>query len=167
MKARLALTLFSLATLFAASGFGQAPAAPVPPREFTIVVVESLGHGLDNRNDFDRLDVAFTKVFNERKWPVKIVVERFAANTPAHDTELRVFLKGIYEEMPGDLTFHAWMTLQDHGKKWDFGIVRYRYNLRPGQQMDDVLEKVFEGAGMVAADKIEPLLFPKPAKPKP
>lgn len=167
MKTHLVAAIFSLASILVPNSFGQAPASPVASRELAIVVVESLGSGISDRNDFDRLDLAFTKVFAQRKWPAKIVVERFAANGPAHDTELRVFLKGIYEEMPGDLTFHAWMTLQDHGKKRDFGIVRFRYYRRPGERMDEILDKVFEGAAVVTADKIEPLLFPKTEKPKP
>ena len=92
---------------------------------------------------------------------MKIKVERFAANNAAADIELRVFYQGIYEETPGDLTFHAWMILYDHGVKRDFGVIRFRYYPRPMQQEEDVLERVVRGAAEIAASKIESALFPK------
>jgi hypothetical protein len=159
--------LFSLLVATGVQGPAQtAPAAAGSPRELTVVVVESLVRGPGRTTDFDRINMVFTDVFERRKWPVKITVERFAANTPAHETELRVFFQGIYEEAPGDLTFHAWMTLYDHGVKRDFGIVRYRYNPRPAQQEEDVLERVVRGAAEVAASKIESALFAKADGPR-
>jgi hypothetical protein len=139
-----------------------APATSAAPRELTVFVVESLVRGPGRITDFDRIKAIFTDVFGQRKWPVRINVERFAANSPAHDFELRVFFEGIYEETPGDLTFHAWMTLYDHGEKRDFGVVRFRYYPRPMQQEEDALERVVRGAAQIAADKIESALFPKP-----
>lgn len=166
---RKAMASLSAGTLLfcAATSVGpaQAPTAAAP-RELTVSVVESLARGPGRITDFDRLRMVFTDVFEHRKWPVKIKVERFAANTPTSDIELRVFYQGIYEEAPGDLTFHAWMTLYDRGVKHDFGIVRYRYNPRPLQQEDDVLERVVRGAADVAASKIEAALFPKAEGPK-
>jgi hypothetical protein len=156
--------LFSF--LLAAAGVaGRAQAAPKAAgseRELAVVIVESLARGPGRITDFDRMKMEFTDVFGRRNWPVKIRVERFAANTPAHETELRVFFQGIYDEAPGDLTFHAWMILYDHGVKRDFGVIRYRYNPRPGQPEEDVLEHVMRGAAEVAAAKIESALFGRP-----
>ena len=45
----------------------------------------------------------------------------------------------------------------------DFGIVTFRYYRRIGENVDDMLEKVFRGAANAAAAKIEPILFPQPA----
>jgi hypothetical protein len=107
------------------------------------------------------MDAEFTSVFGKRKWPVTIKVERFASNTPDDGIQLRVFYQGIYPEAPGDLTFHAWMVLYDHGTKRDFGIVKFRYYPRPLQNEDDVLDHVVRGAAVEAADRIEAALFPK------
>jgi hypothetical protein len=130
------------------------------------VVVESLARGPGRITDFDRIKTVFTDVFEHRKWPVRINVERFAANTSPSDIELQVFYQGIYKETPVDLTFHAWMTLYDHGVKHDFGVVRYRYNPRPLQDEEDVLEHAARGAAEIAASKIEAVLFPKAEGPK-
>lgn len=159
-----------LLSLFAAAGVtGRAQAAPeaaAGKRELAVVIVESLERGPGRITDFDRMKMVFTDVFGRRKWPVKVSVERFAANMPAHEIELRVFYQGTYDEAPGDLTFHAWMVLYDHGVKRDFGMVRYRYNPRPGQPEEDVLEHVTRGAADVAAAKIESALFAKPGGQK-
>jgi hypothetical protein len=101
-------------------------------------------------------------VIEKRHWPLTVHVERFAGNLPAHDPELRIFYKGIYPEDLGDQTFHAWVILTDHGKKTDFGIIRFRYYPRAAEREDDVLERVVRGAAELTADKIGPLLFPKP-----
>jgi hypothetical protein len=143
-----------------------APSAAAAPREFTIVVVESLVRGPGRITDYDRINSVFTQVFERRKWPVTIKVERFAANNPEHDIELRVFYSGIYEETPGDLTFHAWMTLYDHGAKRDFGVIRFRYYPRALELEEDALEHSVRGAAEVAADKIEAALFPKAGQQK-
>jgi hypothetical protein len=171
MKIRsLAALLFVLGLFASPPAFARAdtaaatPAAPLP--ELALVVVETLNRTPSAYDDFDRLDLAFQHVAAQRKWPVKIAAERFAANTPKHDLELRVVHQPIRQEMPGQLVFRAWMTLTDRGTKHDFGIVSFRYYPRPGQQNDDTLEKIFEGAAAAAADKIEPILFPKPAAPK-
>src|SRR5580658_4463226 len=154
--------LLSLVLSTCAQGSAQtapSPAAPLP--ELKVVVVESLVRGPGRITDYDRISSEFTNVFERRKWPVTIKVERFASNTPDDGTQLRIFYQGIYEEAPGDLTFHAWMTLYDHGTKRDFGIVKFRYNPRPLQSEEDVLEHVVRGAAVVAADKIQAILFPK------
>jgi hypothetical protein len=153
-----------------ASGAGAnaqtaAPAAALP--ELRVVVVESLVRGPGRITDYDRISTEFTNVFEKRKWPVTVKVERFASNTTDDGLQLRIFYQGIYEEAPGDLTFHAWMTLYDHGTKRDFGIVKFRYNPRPLQEEDDVLDHVVRGAAGVAADKIEAALFPRAQGGKP
>jgi hypothetical protein len=167
-----ARALLSAGTLLfcAASGTAGAAQAPTPesgaPRELTVTVVDSLVRGPGRVPDFDRINTVFTDVFGRQKWPVRVKVERFAANTPPADIELRVFYQGIYEETPGDLTFHAWMILYDHGVKRDFGVIRFRYYPRPLQQEDDVLEHAVRGAAEITASKIESALFPKTDGPK-
>jgi len=59
------------------------------------------------------------------------------------------------------------MTLYEHGNKHDFGVVTYRYQVRPFQQEEIILERVFRGAAEVAADKVEAVLFPKAPGKKP
>jgi hypothetical protein len=170
MKIHLFPRLLFFSVLLAAGLNGHAQTAATPPdapRELTIVVVEPLGLRSDRHNDFDRLDIGFTKVFAKRKWPVRIKVERFAANQPEHDIELRLVYEGIHPETFADLTFKAWTTLTDHGVKHDFGIVRYRSDPRIGQDREDALDEAVRGAANVIADKIEPILFPKAAPVKP
>jgi hypothetical protein len=160
--------LFSLGLAAGVTASAQATApAPESPRTLNVVVVESLGRGTNRLTDFDRIDIVFRKVFAKRKWPVKINVERFAANLPDHAIELRVFFQGIYEETPQDLTFHAWMTLTDHGEKHDFGIIKFRSYPRAGMDREDALEECVRGAAVAVADKIEPILFPKTEAAKP
>ncbi len=168
MKTRIAAGVLLLTVLLAtgARGNPQAPGAPALP-ELKVVVVESLVRGPGRITDYDRIDSEFTSVFEKRKWPVTVKVERFASNTADDGLQLRIFYQGIYEEAPGDLTFHAWMTLYDHGTKKDFGIVKFRYNPRPLQDEDDVLDHVVRGAAVIAADKIEAALFPKTEGRKP
>jgi hypothetical protein len=136
----------------------QAPAAA--PRDLTVVVVESLDQRPGRVARFDRIAEAFGQVFAERKWPVRVHFERFAANTSETETQLRIFYQGIYSETPGDLVFHAWMVLSVDGVKHDFGVVRYRYYPRAGQLEDITLNKIVRGAAEEAAARIEPILFP-------
>lgn len=170
LKTRLVFPLL-LAPLFLAAGVnGRAQtssAAASAPRELSIVVVESLSGGSSRFEMFDRIARVFTEVLEEQKWPVKVNVERFAANLPAHETELRIFFKSISEETSGDLTFRAWMTLEDHGTKRDFGIVLFRYYPRQGEPMEDRLDRSVRGAAVMAVAKIRPILFPKANSPKP
>ena len=145
----------------------RAPSAetlPVP--ELALVVVDAVQRQQGAITDFDRIDLAFTHVAKQRKWPVKIVAEQFTASTAAHDTELRVFNQPLREETSGDLTFRGWMTLTVGGTKHDFGMITYRYYRRAGEPSEDVFEKVFRGAAQVAAEKIEPILFSKANAPK-
>ncbi|MFA5263470.1 MAG: hypothetical protein WC378_06555 [Opitutaceae bacterium] len=170
MKTYLTLGTLFLALFLATVVPGAAqntPAATEARHDLMIVVVESLSHGSSEYNEFNRIDRVFTEVFEQRKWPVKIKVERFAANSPAYETELRIFYQGIRKEEIDDLTFRAWMTFNDHGKKHDFGIVRFKFYPRPGQQREDALEAAVRGAADIAATKIEAILFPKPDGKKP
>src|SRR3990170_1159406 len=65
-------------------------------RELAIVVVETLqGRTGGAITDFDRLDMAFQDVAKQRKWPVTLKAERFAANLPDHETELRIFTQPV------------------------------------------------------------------------
>ena len=161
MKPRLRLFSVLVVSAFLTS---VAPCAEtIPPQEMgelAIVVVDAVNKQQGAITDFDRIDMAFTRVAEERGWPVTIKAERFAANTPAHETELRIFNRPVRQETPGDLVFRGWVTLTVDGTKHDFGMILYRYYLRAGEHMDDVLDKVFLGAANVTADKIEPILFP-------
>jgi hypothetical protein len=143
----------------------DAPPAPANQRELAVVIVDSLQNRRGGSiSDFDRLDIAFHQLARQRKWPVTLKVERFAANTPAYETELRIVNRPLRQETPDALTFRGWMTLTVAGEKHDFGIVRYDYSPRPGEPTDDVLDKVFLGAARAAAAKFEPILFPAAGK---
>jgi len=162
MKTRLTSSLLLFASLLL-TGVGtraESTASAPATRELAIVVVDTVQRQRGAITDFDRIDLAFQHVAKQRKWPVKIVAERFAANSPNYDTELRIFNQPLREETSGDLTFRGWMTLTVSGTKHDFGMVTFRYYRRAGEHSDDVLEKVFRGVATVAAEKIEPILFP-------
>ena len=141
--------------------------SPAPTRELAVVVVESLERPSGAIDDFVRIDMAFTELARQRKWPVKIKAERLAANLPKYETELRTFYQGVRSETPGELTFRAWVTLTSNDVKKDFGIVLYRYPRRIGEAHDVMLERIFRGAANAIADKIEPVLFPKSAVSNP
>ena len=163
------LVLFFLLLAIVAPGRAQS-SAPVADarRELTIVVVDELGGNKSGGYDtFNRVARVFTDVFEAKKWPLKINVERFGANAPKYDIELRLYVQSIRRDTPVDLVFRAWMTLDDHGKKRDFGVVRYRYSPRPTEEMSDQLDQVVRGAAVIAATKIEPVLFPSADKPQP
>jgi hypothetical protein len=151
-----------LALALGASPRARADAPPDHPPVLDVVVVDSLERGVRRVTDFDRINEYFTLVFEKRHWPLTVHVERFAGNLPAHDLELQIYYRGIYPEDLGDQTFHAWIILTVHGKKSDLGIIRFRDYPRPGEQEDDTLEHVVRGAAELTADKIGPLLFPKP-----
>ena len=170
MKTCLALGTLSFFLVLAAGDTGRAQtaatAAGAPP-ELTIVVVDALGGIASERNTYDHMAQAFTEVLEAKKWPLKINVERFGANAPAHEIEMRIYFQGIRKETPVDLTFRAWVTLSDHSVKSDFGIIRYSYYPRPTEMVDDRLDHVVRGAAVIVAEKIEPILFPKSDRPKP
>ena len=151
---------------FAADAAASDKAAPTSAaqRTLTLTVVEPVDRRPDNSEFYNRLAYVFPKVFETRQWPLKIEVERFGANAPDYDLELRIFLQKIREETSGDLTFRAWMNLHDRGTKHDFGIVMYRLYPRAGQHLDDTLDELLRGAANAAAKKIEDALFSGAAK---
>ena len=163
MKTRLSFLSFLVACFLMATASTRAEnaATPEPARELFIVVVDNLQTPRGAITDFDRIDMAFQKVAMQRKWPVKIKAERFASNTAPHPLELKVHNQPLRQETSGDLTFRGWMTLAVDETKHDFGVVKYQYYRRAGEATDDVLDKVFLGAANVAADKIQPILFPE------
>jgi hypothetical protein len=126
-----------------------------------VVVSETLDRRAEGVTTFAAIQSAFTRALSHRGWPVRINVERFASNNPDYDYELRVFFKGIYYETPGTLTVRAWMTLFDHGKEHDFGIIKYQLNQGPIEHRDDAFEVLLRGEAEIAASKIGPILFPE------
>jgi hypothetical protein len=163
MKIRFPQFLLATALLLSATATWAATDIKIPEERPTlaIVFVENL-RAQSTTSDFDRFDLAFRQVARERKWPVNVTAERFGANQGAHEIELRIFHRPLREETQLDLTFRSWMTLTIRGVKHDFGIVTYAHYRRPGESSDEALEKVFRGAALAAADKIEPLLFARP-----
>ncbi len=160
----LLLLVPSLAALVASAREDTAAAAARP---LAVVVVENAKNQVGGAiSDFDRFDMAFQQIVKKRSWPVTLKVERFAANTPAHETELRVTNMSVRKDTPGELKFRGWMVLTTPDKKEDFGIITYSYYPRPTEHTDDVMDKVFRGAANEAADKMEPILFPKTADAK-
>jgi len=156
-----------LASIFAAAygASGADVTSSDRPATFVITVVEPADRRPGDAETFNRIDRVFTEAFEARHWPVKIKVERFAANNPTSDTELRVYFQDIREESPGDLTFRAWMVLFDAGKKRDLGVIRFRSYPRAGQPMQDALDDAVRGAALEAIAKIEPILFPHRSAP--
>lgn len=170
MKIRPVLRALLCSACLATGVTGRADPAPAPaaaPPELTIVIVDSLAGPRHSFADWHRLARVFTDVFEARKWPVKITSELFGAGAPEHPVELRIFFQGIRHDTPDDLTFRAWLTLSDHGAKYDFGIISFRYYPRAAELMDDRLDHAIHGAALLAADKIEAKIFPKAAPAKP
>jgi hypothetical protein len=170
MHTRPVLSLI-LASLFLSAGAiarDDKPKATEDLPPLALVVVENTGRDqVGAITDFHRLDLAFEYVAKQRKWPVRIEAERFAANTAKHETELRVYLKPLVDETPVDLMFRCWVTLTMNGKTHDFRVISYRHNRRIGENTEDTLEKVFRGAAKAIAEKVEPVLFPKASDAKP
>jgi hypothetical protein len=168
MKRRtfLSILFLSLLTLGPALRAADTRTAPADDtrRTLMISVVEPVERRPSNDEFYHRVARVFPDVFERRNWPVAIQVERFGANQPDHDLELRVFLQPIREETPGDLTFRAWMSLYDNGTKHDFGVITYRHYPRPGQNMNDVLDEVVAGGAREVTKKIEKVLFPASSK---
>jgi hypothetical protein len=157
---RLAL-IFSL--LAAGGGTARAQAPATAPTHIAVVVSEALERRAEGVTTFAAIQTAFTKVFSNQGWPATVTVERFASNNPDYDVELRVFLRGVYYETPGELTVRAWMTLFDHGKEHDFGIIKYQLVQGPIEHRDDAFEALMRGEAQIAAAKIGPILFPTQA----
>lgn len=155
---------FLLATLLLVAGTAVAKdvtRVPAPEGVLPVVVTENtLGNSGSAYTDFDRLDLALQAVAKERKWPLKIAADRMASGAPDYLTELRISIRRVEQEIPGEYVYRAWTTLWIDGKKHDFQVIRASYNYRLGENMDDILNKVFRQAAKTTADKIEPLLFP-------
>ena len=169
MKSRSVLCSLLLSALPFAGFATAAESNPTPaakPPELTIVVIDSLSQGAATASNFDRIARMFTEVFVKQKWPVTIAVRRFGAGAPDYPVELRVFYEGIRQEVPGELTFRAWVTLIDHGKKHDFGIIKYQFFPRPSENVSDSLDKGVRSAAELVVPKVEPILFPKAPAPK-
>jgi len=163
MKTRITFALVAATLLMPAAA--QAAKEPDDRPALAIVVIENLRHSGGAITAVERLDMAFERVAKERKWPVAPKAERFAANTPDYETEMRIFTQPLREETPGELVFRGWVTLKVRGEKHDFGIVRFNYRPRLGEWMDRTLDNVYLGAAKAIADKAEPLLFPKEEAP--
>ena len=165
MKTPLRLLPAVLALLVSLVGLTVHAQSSPPPStqagELTVVIVESASTRSLLNDSYNRLSRVFTSVLEERKWPLKIKDERFGANMPKHDLELRVYYQGITRDTPQELTFRASMMFFHHGEKQDLGVIRYTFTPRPGEMMDESLDKVVEGAARIAADRIEPTLFPQ------
>lgn len=158
----LLLSFFALAPALQAAGSPDTPTDDAR-RTLTVTVIEPVERHPGNDEFFHRVARVFTDVFEARNWPFAIKVERFGANLPDLDLELRVFLQPIREESPGDRTFRAWVTLYDQGAKHDFGVVTHRHYPRAGRNMSDVLDDVVRGAAVEIAKKIENVLVPSAA----
>jgi hypothetical protein len=167
MNAKLIPGLLAVLLLSAAPSLRAAEnAAPPPPRDtLTVVLVGSVTRGGGQFDDFSRVRSIFTQVFSSRKWPVKLDFERLDANNPDYPLELRVFMRKLYSLDPVDLTFSAWVTLSVNGKEHDFGILKSEFN-NWGQIQDreDQIDATIRGVAEKAADRLEPVLFPKPVK---
>jgi hypothetical protein len=162
MNKPLLLALLPALCLLPAGARAQAgsPAAGT----LTVAIVENLDPRPGRIERFDRDAEIFTDVFSRRKWPLGVKVERFASDKkPDGGPELRVFDRGIYEETPGDLVYHAWMVLYEKGNKHDFGMVTYRYQPRASESEDNTLDRIVKGGAEIAADKVGQVLFPKKA----
>lgn len=169
MNIRIIPSALFLSLVLAVGATGRSEAAATkadPPRELTIVVVDSLRGNVSERNLFDRIAQDFTEVLEAKQWPLKINVERFGANAAEHPIEMRIYLQGIRKDTPDDLTIRAWVTLVDHGAKTDFGVIKYSYYPRQTELVDDRLDHVVRGAAKIVAAKIEPILFPRVDQPK-
>jgi len=138
----------------------KAPTTVPPKGTLPLVIWETLGQQSFAITEFDRLDLAFRRVSAERKWPLKVVAERFAANVPDYTTELEIVPHPLLEES-GALVFRGWTTLTVDGKTHDFGVIFYRAHPRPGENREDAVQKVFDDVAREIANKVEPLLFPK------
>jgi hypothetical protein len=160
---RTRLTVAALALSLAATGASPARAqtAPPPPRELTVEVAESLDRNAERISTFAAVQKIYTQVFMKRGWPLRMTVERFASNNADTDLELQVFFKGLYYETPGVLTLRAWVTLYDHDKEHDFGIIKVQLTQAPLDIREDAFEHLVREEATIVAGKLEPILFPK------
>jgi len=150
----------ALSILLSASHVEARAEAPAPPKELTLVFVDTLHGNASELNNYDRIVGVFKNVLENQKHPIRVKAERFADNTVMHETELQIFFQGIRPETYQDVTFAAWMTVSDHGTKRDLGVIRFRYDFRTFETVEDRLENVVRGAALMVAPKIDAFLFP-------
>jgi hypothetical protein len=160
MKTTPLLIVLAAALLAAVNLGAKEKRIPAPAGVLPLIVVESVSIPGNAYSDFERLDVAFQKVAKQRKWPVKVVTDRMASGVPDYLTELDVSLMPLRQQVPGEFWFRAWTSVYVDGKKTDLDVITFRYTYRVAENMEDTLEKVFEGGAHAIADKVEPLLFP-------
>ena len=166
MKLKIPFLLLAVALLDVGPARADDKARPADNKPaLHLTIVEPVGAIGNAFTDFDRLDLAFQYVAQQRKWPVKIAAERLAGGSPDYDPEVRITLQSVRLDPGNDYVFRAWTTLILGGKKTDFGIVTYHYAARLGQNQEDRYQEIFRGGAAAIADKIEPLLFPD-LKPK-
>lgn len=143
-----------------------APSATAPSaaasRELVVTVVEPIDGRRSDADLYNRFARVFTTEFEARQWPLKLRIERFGANSPDHPIDLRVFLQPIRQELPEQWTFRAWVKLTADGHVHDFGIIRSDFTPRPLQAMDEVLDRLVQGAARRITDKLAPVLLPPP-----
>jgi hypothetical protein len=139
---------------------------PPPQRELTVEVAESLDRNAERVSTFAAIQKIYMRVLERKGGPLKVTVERFASNNADTDLELEVFFKGLYYETPGNLTLRAWVTLFDHGKEYDFGIIKVQLAQAPLDIHEDAFEHLVKEQAMTVARKMEPILFPKSDAPR-
>jgi hypothetical protein len=161
MKPGFLSCVLSLGLLAAAAArlSAQSP-TPAEPRTLTVVVSETLNRSAEGVSTYAAIEKVFTRVLSRQGWPVKVEVTRFASNNPDFDLELDVFFKSFNFETPDNLTVVAWFTLYDHGKKHDFGLLKFQLNQRPLDKRQDGFEAALRGEALLAAAKVGPVLFP-------
>ena len=140
--------------------------APSTSPELAVVVVETMPRRGGVSPDFDLIAEEFQRVFDARHWPVKVIIERFAANNDPHALELKIFYQGVHSEFSGmEKRYRAWTVLTVNGTAHDFGVIEYRYQPRPGEDVDDSIHRIFRGAAKQTADLVEPFIAPpQPAR---
>lgn len=160
----LALLFISIGTAlpFAHAAESAAPAATGNARELVVTVVEPVDGRRGDADLYNRFARVFTTEFEARAWPLELRIERFGANSPDQPIDLRVFLQPVRQELPDQWTFRAWVKLTIDGQDHDFGILRSDLTPRPLQNMDDVLDRLAQGAARRILDKVAPVLFPQP-----
>jgi hypothetical protein len=161
MRTRLTLAALLLALAATVAAPARAQPAPPAPRELTVEVSEMLDRNAERVSTFAAIQKIYTHVLEKRGWPLKVTVERFASNNSDTDLELQVFFKGLYYETPGVLTLRAWVTLYDHGKEHDFGMIKVQLTQAPLDIREDAFEHLVREEATVVASKMEPILFPR------
>jgi hypothetical protein len=165
MKTRFVPLLLIAAALFSAAVLRAAEARKPDDRpKLALIISENIQSAGGAVDDVVRLDIAFEKVATQRKWPVKLVIERYASGVPSYDTELYIYSQPVRREVGIELVYRAWTYLVVKGRKTDFKIVEYRMTPRLGENPSDTYDKLFLGYANKVADLIEPILFPKPDK---